>query len=162
MSTLSQLIETLSAQGQRMGLDGFGTILVLYFILSWLVCVAGAFAKVKEVQFYVGLISMGVTLLVALVIGGLCRNFSPDLAASFTPGGLFLFSLVVGLLVCSVPLIQYFWDISYWHGLACVVGGICIMAAGLLVFQLLAHPVDQLPARLSVPLFQDHQPGFGN
>jgi hypothetical protein len=143
-----------------MGLDGFGTILILYFVLSWLVCVAAAFAKVKEVKYYVGLISMGVTLLVALVLGGLCRNFYPDLAASFTPGGLFLFSLLVGLLVCSVPLIQYFWDVSYLHAVACVVGGIIILSVAQLAFQLIAHPVEQLPARLSVPLFQDHQPGF--
>lgn len=160
MTSLNQILSSFSGQGEILTLDGFAVVLMVYLIVSWLVCVVAAFFQVREVKYYVGLISMGLTLLTALLLGGLCRNLLPGLASSFTPGGLFLFSALIGLLVCSVPVVQYFWSISYWRGLACVVGGIFILAGAVLLFQVLAHPNDSIPARLSVPLFQKSGPGM--
>ncbi|WFB37410.1 hypothetical protein P3T73_06510 [Kiritimatiellota bacterium B12222] len=158
MNSFNQILTSLSDQSEMLSLDGFVWVVLFYLVLSWLVCVSGAFLKVRETQFYVGLVSMGLTLVVALMLGGLCRNFLPELAASFTPSGLFIFSIMVGLLVCSVPLIQFFWNISYWRGLACVLCGVGVLATGLVAFQMFAHPVEQLPARLAIPLFQKDAP----
>ena len=160
MNSLNYILNIFSGQGQILSLDGFALVLIGYLLLSWFVCVAAAFLKVKEVQYYIGLISMGLTLMIALVLGGLFRNFLPDLANSFTPGGLFLLSSVVGILVCSVPVIQYSWNISFWRGLACVVVGICVLFGAVILFQVLAHPNEPIPARLSVPLFQKGGPGL--
>lgn len=160
MSPFNQILHTLASQSEIFGMDGIAVELVTYLILSWLICVIAAYLKVKEVQLYVGMIAMGLTLVVALSLGGLCRNLYPELAASFTPSGLFLFSGLVGILVCSAPVIQYFWQVPYWKGLTCVLGGIVILAALYITFQVLAHPMEQLPARLAVPLFQKGGPGL--
>jgi len=153
--SLTSLFQTLTDQGIAAGFDSFSSVLILYLLMSWMICIAAAFCKVKEVTYSAGLIAMGLSLMVAFVIGGLFRNYYPDLAASFTPAGLFSFSLLVGLLVCCVPLVQFFWDISYWRGMACVVGGIAILLVAYVGFQVIVRPPEQLPARLSVPLFQD-------
>ena len=160
MSPFKQILNTIADQSEMMGLNGFAMVLVTYMVLSWLICVVAAFCKVKEVQLYVGMIAMGLTLVVALTLGGLCRNFYPQLAASFTPSGLFLFSALVGILVCSVPAVQYFWQVPYWKGLFCVLGGVMILSVVYITFQVLAHPVEQLPARLAVPLFEKGAPGL--
>ncbi|MGA0333890.1 MAG: hypothetical protein ACO3N7_03795 [Kiritimatiellia bacterium] len=160
MNTFQSTLSFFGGESLVFKLDGFAMVVMAYLLLSWLICVVAAFFKVKEVQYYVGLISMGLTLLVALVLGGLCRNFLPELAAFFTPSGLFLFGALAGLLVCAVPVIQYFWDISYWHSLACVVGGILILAGAIVVFQIMAHPGEITPARFAVPLFQNGTSGL--
>ena len=154
MFNAHQLLSFLDGSGFSFELDGFAMVLIAYLLLSWLVCVVAAFCNVKEVQYYVGLISMGITLLASLLLGGLCRNFLPDLASSFTPGGLFFFGAVAGLLVFSAPMIQYFWEISYWHSLACVVGGVVILVGVYFIFQILANPGEITAARFAVPLFQ--------
>ncbi len=154
MASFNDILNSFSGQGQALSLDGFALVLVVYLILSWLICIMAAFLKVKEVRYYVGLVSMGLTILMALVLGGLCRNFLPDLAASFTPRGLFLFGALAGVLVCSVPVIQYFWNISYSRGLACVVCGVLVLAGAVFVIQLLADNNEPIRAKLSSPWLQ--------
>ncbi|MDF3128506.1 hypothetical protein P0Y35_04800 [Kiritimatiellaeota bacterium B1221] len=151
MNALNDILNSFSGDGQALSLDGFALVLVVYLVLSWLICIMAAFLKVKEVRYYVGLVSMGLTILMALVLGGLCRNFLPDLAASFTPRGLFLFGAFAGVLVCSVPVIQYFWNVSYSRGLACVVCGVLVLVGAVLVVQLLADSNEPIRARLSAP-----------
>lgn len=161
MNSFNQILSIFSGQGPALRLDGFALVLVVYLLLSWLVCVMAAFLKVKEVQYYVGLIAMGLTILMALVLGGLCRNLLPDLASSLTPGGLFLFGAVVGVLVCSVPVIQYSWNVSYSRGLACVVCGILLLVGVVVVFQILTDPSESIQARFSGPLFPKGGFNFG-
>jgi len=142
------------------GLAGVVLILGIYVFMSWMICVTAAFWRVREVQFGVGLLAMGVSLLGAFLLVGLCRSLMPDVAASFTPGGLFLISAVASALVLSVPLIQYFWSLSYIRGLGIVGGAVALLVSGLVVVHLFLYPVETLPARFSMPLFQDHQPGL--
>jgi len=153
MTSFNQIINSFTNQSAILSLDGFALVLMLYLFLSWLVCVAAAFLKVKDVRYYVGLISMGATLLLALLLGGISKDVFPALAATLTPGGLFLFSALVGVLVCSAPVLQFIWDISYWRGVACILGAIVILAGALIAFHFLANPSEPLQARLSVPLF---------
>lgn len=144
-------------------LSGFTGVLAIAGVLclfSWLICVAAAFCKVKDVQFTVGFLATGTAMLIAFLLTGLCRTFLPEVASSFTPSGLFLIAAVASSLVCSVPLIQYFWNLSYCRGLAIVGGAVGILVASLVMFHLMLHPAETLPARLSIPLFQENQPGL--
>jgi hypothetical protein len=134
-----------------------GVLLVLYFFGSWLICFAAAFLKVSNPRYYVALLSLGMSILVSLLLAGICRYYLPDLADSFTPSGLMLFSSLASLVVFSVPLLQAFWRVGYFQGFACMLGGILIFFSMFVGFQLLTEPVENLPARLAVPLFEDHQ-----
>lgn len=141
-------------------LDKPGSVVValaMYFLAGWLITFAAAFCKVREPRYTVGLLSLGMTLILSLVLSGLCRHFFPDLALSFTPGGLLLFSALIGLLVFSVPLLQVFWRTHYFQGAASMIGGLVLFLLLFVAFQMLSHPIDTLPARLAFPLFEDHQ-----
>ena len=142
------------------GAAGLFAAIGLYVLISWLVCVSAAFFRVKEVQFSVGLISIGACMLTAFGLTGLCRTILPDVAASFTTSGLFLITAIAGAMICSVPLVQYFWNLTYSRGLFIIGGALAILMVCLVVFHLLLYPVESLPARFAVPLFQDHQPGL--
>ena len=134
-----------------------GMVLVLYFICSWLICFTAAFCKVRSPRYYVGLLCLGMSILVSLLLAGICRYYLPDLAQSFTPSGLMLFCSLVGVMAFSVPLVQAFWRTGYLQGFACVMGGICLFFLMFVGFQLMTEPVENLPARFAVPLFEDHQ-----
>lgn len=142
------------------GVTGLLAVVGIYLFLSWLVCVAAAFCNVREVQYRVGLLAMGASMLTAFLLVGLCRTFVPDLAASFTPSGLFLLAGVSSALACSVPVVQYFWNLSYKRGLTIVGGAVAIFLMMLVGMHLLLYPAKTLPARFEIPLFQDHQPGL--
>jgi hypothetical protein len=131
---------------------------LLYFTASWLVCVAGAFCKVRETQFYVGLLSVGMGLVVSFLLAGICRFYLPDLASSFTPWGLMIFSMLISALVFSVPLVQCFWQISYPRALMTLAGGYFLFLAVMLAVQVYMQPDVSLPARLKIPIFMDQTP----
>jgi hypothetical protein len=134
-----------------------GLMLFLYFLASWLICFAAAFCKVREPRYYVGLLSMGFTMLVSLLLAGLCRYYLPDLAQSFSSSGLMLFSSLVGILVLGVPVIQAFWKTGYLQGFFCIFGGFVLFFMLMVGIQLMTESAETLPARLKTPLFQNHQ-----
>lgn len=145
---------------QTWNLNNPGSVAVamtLYFLAGWLITLAAAFCKVREPRYYVGLLSLGLTLILSLLLSGLCRHYLPDLAKSFTPSGLMMFSSLIGLLVFSVPLLQVLWKTDYLQGAACLFGGIAIFLLLFVGFQMMTHPIESLPARLSVPLFEEYQ-----
>ena len=144
------------------GISGLLAILGLYVLLSWLVCVTAAFFKVREVHFGVGYFAMGASLLMAFLLMGLCKSLFPDLAASFTPSGLFMVSAVSGAFVCSVPLVQYYWNLSYRRGLMIICSAVGALIMTLVMLHMFFYPAESLPARFAAPLFQDHQPGLSD
>lgn len=149
------------AQMLPAGATGVASLMLvfgLFILLSWFLCIAGAFANVREVKFTVGVIAMGSSLFLTFVFMGLCRTLLPDLAASFTPSGLFMVCGIMGSLLCAVPLVQYFWELSYLRSFSVVAGAVAIMITGYVAINAMMYPVDTLPARLAVPLVQDHQP----
>jgi|GEM_PF-1286051 len=160
MNEVQEFTRVLFSDWSLSGSTSLALALFLYFFASWLVCFAAAFCRVRETNYYVGLLSVGLTLLVSMLLAGLCRYYVPDLANSFTPWGLLVFSSVVGVFVFSVPLIQSFWKTTYLQGLACMAGGILLFLGVMIATQVMVHPAESLPARLSVPLFEPYAPGM--
>ena len=139
-------------------MTGLMLIFGLFILVSWLLCFAAAFAHVREVKFTTGVIAMSAATFFTVVFMGLTRTFLPDLAASFTDGGLFLVCATMGSLLGAVPLVQYFWDLNYLKSVSVVTGAFAILLVGWVAVNAFMYPVSTLPARFSVPLVQDHQP----
>lgn len=160
MTEVQTFTETLFSNWSLSGGSSLALVVVLYLVASWMVCFAAAFCKVRETHYYVGLVSVGMTLLVAMLLGGLCRYYLPDLAKSFSPWGLLVACTIIGIFTFAVPLIQSFWKTTYFQGFACIMGGILIFLGVMLTVHVMMNPRQNPAARLTAPLFQDYQPDF--
>jgi len=158
----SSSIFTLFAQ--TWGLDSLGSVgiaVIFYLLAAGLICFFAAFCKVREPKIVACLLALAGALVLTLLISGGLRFFLPDLASSFTPTGLWLFSSLFGLFVVAVPVLQAMWNTSYLQGLACMVGGLFLFLLLVVGTRVFMTPDQDLPARirsLQVPLFEPHTP----
>ena len=163
MTVMTEVQTFSQALFQDWSLSGSSSLVIvvlLYLLASWMVCFAAAFCKVRETKYYVGLISVGMTLLVAMLLAGICRFYLPDLAKSFSPWGLMVVCTLIGIFTFAVPLIQSFWRTTYFQGFACIMGGILIFLGVMMGIQSVLNPGRNPAARLTAPLFEDYQPDF--
>lgn len=134
------------------GVFGLLGALGLYVLISWFVCVSAAFFKVERVHVSVGLLAIAASIISGTFLAVVCKSFLPEVASTFTPQGLFLITAAAGALVCSVPLVQYSWHISYSRSVMVMCGAVVIFISSLALFQTLLRAPEPLRDRLSVQI----------
>jgi hypothetical protein len=139
-------------------LTGWGDVvglLLLVLFCSWLICVSAAFCKVERVQLTVGLLAIGISMVAGVLLSAFVKTTLPEVALSLTPEGLFLLTTAAGALVCSVPLVQLTWHISYSRGVMVLCGAVVIFFASLATYHSLLHSPRTLPERLSIRILSN-------
>ncbi len=150
---------------QTWGLNSLGSVgvaVVFFLMAAGMICFFAAFCKVRDPKLVACLVALGGALVLTLMVSAGLRYFLPDLASSFTPTGLWLFSSLFGLFVVAVPILQALWNTSYLQGLACLAGGLFLFLLVVVGTRVFMTPDQDLPARiksLQVPLFEPHAPG---
>lgn len=164
MTYMQETSSILNLFAQSWGLDSLGSVgvaIILYLIAAGMICFFAAFCKVREPKLVSCMLALGGGFLLTLLVSGGIRSMLPDLASSFTPTGLWLFSSLFGLFVVAVPVIQALWNTSYLQGLACVAGGLFLFLLLVVETRVFMAPDQDLPARiksLQVPLFESNNP----
>jgi hypothetical protein len=155
MFTLQNYIESLFS-GWTLSVGGVVSIfLAVFLISSWSIAFVGAFCRVRRTPLYVAMLSVGMGMLMSLLLAGLVHGHFPEIANEFTPWGLLIISFVLTSFVFSIPLVQALWHTSYFQGFCCVAGGYFLIICVMLAIQMSAQPVKSLPARPTIPIFQN-------